>query len=325
MYADKKVVTLNASDFHAGKLDAIKAVGDAKAGILALDKRLDGYATAYVDEIAKAKADWDKEMDRLTHISVGKGYSPEIDAHMPKVVEDFLKSHGEAMAQTTAIWIIRESIPEDAIIVGSAGSLPGDLQRMWTSDSKDSYNMEYGYSCMGYEIAGALGSKMACPDKEVYAMVGDGSYLMLHTEMVTALQEGLKINVLLFDNSSFGCINNLQMDQGVDSLCTELRYRDGDKPIREGKFMNIDFAMSARGYGFVTYTARNESELRTALQDSLKQKTSTLIDIKVLPKSMTHGYDGGWWHVGCSQNPRSERGKQALETRKQMLKKARKY
>ncbi|MDE6758467.1 MAG: 3D-(3,5/4)-trihydroxycyclohexane-1,2-dione acylhydrolase (decyclizing) [Clostridia bacterium] len=324
LYADKKVITLNMSDFHASKLDAVKAVGDAKAGIIALDALLDGYASGYKDEISKAKVEWDKEMDRLTHIRVGKGYSPEIDAHMPNVTEDFIKSHGEVMAQTTAIGIIRECIPKDAIIVGSAGSLPGDLQRMWTSDCKDSYNMEYGYSCMGYEIAGCLGSKMAMPDQEVYAMVGDGSYLMLHTEMVTALQEGIKMNVLLFDNASFGCINNLQMDQGVDSLCTELRYRDGDKPIREGKFMNIDYAMSARGYGFVTYTARNEQELRDAIADSLKQTTSTLIDIKVLPKSMTHGYDG-WWNVGCTQAPRSQRGKSALANREKMLEKARKY
>ena len=324
LYADKKVITLNMSDFHASKLDAVKAVGDAKAGIIALDALLDGYASGYKDEISKAKAEWDKEMDRLTHIRVGKGYSPEIDAHMPNVTEDFIKSHGEVMAQTTAIGIIRECIPKDAIIVGSAGSLPGDLQRMWTSDCKDSYNMEYGYSCMGYEIAGCLGSKMAMPDQEVYAMVGDGSYLMLHTEMVTALQEGIKMNVLLFDNASFGCINNLQMDQGVDSLCTELRYRDGDKPIREGKFMNIDYAMSARGYGFVTYTTRNEQELRDAIADSLKQTTSTLIDIKVLPKSMTHGYDG-WWNVGCTQAPRSQRGKSALANREKMLEKARKF
>ena len=324
LYADKKVITLNMSDFHASKLDAVKAVGDAKAGIIALDRLLDGYKSGYKDEIAKAKADWDKEMDRLTHISIGKGYDPEIDAHMPDVIENFIKAHGEAMAQTTAIGIIRECIPKDAIIVGSAGSLPGDLQRMWTSDCIDSYNMEYGYSCMGYEIAGCLGSKMAMPDQEVYAMVGDGSYLMLHTEMVTALQEGIKMNVLLFDNASFGCINNLQMDQGVDALCTELRYRDGDKPIREGKFMNIDYAMSARGYGFVTYTARNEQELRDAIADSLKQTTSTLIDIKVLPKSMTHGYDG-WWNVGCTQAPRSQRGKSALANREKMLEKARKY
>ena len=324
LYADKQVVTLNMSPFHASKLDAIKAVGDAKAGILALDEYLGDYKSGYTTQIAKAKKEWEKEMDRLTHIEVDKDYKPEIDDHMPDVIDNFIKEHGEAMAQTTAIGVIRRCIPSDAIIVGSAGSLPGDLQRMWTSDEKDSYNMEYGYSCMGYEIAGCLGSKMARPDKEVYAMVGDGSYLMLHTEMVTAIQEGIKMNVLLFDNASFGCINNLQMGQGVNALCTELRYRDGNKPIREGKFLNIDYAMSARGYGFVTYTARNTKELEEAIADSLKQTTSTLIDIKVLPKSMTHGYDG-WWHVGCSQNPKTAKQEAALEERKQMLEKARKY
>lgn len=324
LYADKQVVTLNMSQFHASKLDAIKAVGDAKAGIEALDKKLDGYMTSYTDEIAKAKADWDKEMYRLTHIKVDNAYKPEIDEHMPDVVENFIKEHGGAMAQTTAIGVIRECIPEDAIIIGSSGSLPGDLQRMWTTDCKDSYNMEYGYSCMGYEIAGSLGCKMAFPDREIYSMVGDGSYLMMHTEMITALQEGLKINIMLFDNASFGCINNLQMGQGIDSLCTELRYRNNNEPIRQGKFMNIDFAMSARGYGFTTYTVHNEEELREALKDSLKQQNSTLIDIKVLPKSMTHGYDG-WWNVGCTANPKNDKQKEALKTRQKMLEKARRY
>lgn len=324
LYADKQVVTLNMSQFHASKLDAIKAVGDAKAGIEALDKKLDGYMTSYTDEIAKAKADWDKEMNRLTHIKVDNAYKPEIDEYMPDVVENFIKEHGGAMAQTTAIGVIRECIPEDAIIIGSSGSLPGDLQRMWTTDCKDSYNMEYGYSCMGYEIAGSLGCKMAFPDREIYSMVGDGSYLMMHTEMITALQEGLKINIMLFDNASFGCINNLQMGQGIDSLCTELRYRNNNEPIRQGKFMNIDFAMSARGYGFTTYTVHNEEELREALKDSLKQQNSTLIDIKVLPKSMTHGYDG-WWNVGCTANPKNDKQKEALKTRQKMLEKARRY
>ena len=324
LYADKKVVTLNMSPFHASKLDAIKAVGDAKAGITALDKKLDGYTTAYKDEVLKAKKEWDKEMYRLTHIKVDKDYSPEIEEHMPDVVQNFIKEHGGAMAQTTAIGIIREMIPDNAIVIGSSGSLPGDLQRMWTTDCKDSYNMEYGYSCMGYEIAGSLGCKMAFPDREIYAMVGDGSYLMMHTEMVTALQEGLKINIMLFDNASFGCINNLQMGQGIDSLCTELRYRNGDAPIRKGKFMNIDYAMSAKGYGFTTYTAHNEEELRQAISASLKEQNSTLIDIKVLPKSMTHGYDG-WWNVGCTQNPRTSKQKEALQEKQKMLEKARRY
>lgn len=324
LYADKKVVTLNMSPFHASKLDAIKAVGDAKAGITGLDKKLDGYTTAYKDEVLKAKKEWDKEMYRLTHIKVDKDYSPEIEEHMPDVVQNFIKEHGGAMAQTTAIGIIREMIPDNAIVIGSSGSLPGDLQRMWTTDCKDSYNMEYGYSCMGYEIAGSLGCKMAFPDREIYAMVGDGSYLMMHTEMVTALQEGLKINIMLFDNASFGCINNLQMGQGIDSLCTELRYRNGDAPIRKGKFMNIDYAMSAKGYGFTTYTAHNEEELRQAISASLKEQNSTLIDIKVLPKSMTHGYDG-WWNVGCTQNPRTSKQKEALQEKQKMLEKARRY
>ncbi len=324
LYADKKVVTLNMSPFHASKLDAIKAVGDAKAGITALDKKLDGYTTAYKDEVLKAKKEWDKEIYRLTHIKVDKDYSPEIEEHMPDVVQNFIKEHGGAMAQTTAIGIIREMIPDNAIVIGSSGSLPGDLQRMWTTDCKDSYNMEYGYSCMGYEIAGSLGCKMAFPDREIYAMVGDGSYLMMHTEMVTALQEGLKINIMLFDNASFGCINNLQMGQGIDSLCTELRYRNGDAPIRKGKFMNIDYAMSAKGYGFTTYTAHNEEELRQAISASLKEQNSTLIDIKVLPKSMTHGYDG-WWNVGCTQNPRTSKQKEALQEKQKMLEKARRY
>ena len=324
LFAKAQVVTINASEFHAGKLEAVKAVGDAKSGIVALGKLLEGYRSAYAGEIAAAKAAWDKEMKRLTSVEIDGKYKPEIDSHTPDAVDAFIKAHGGAMAQTTAIGIIRENIPADAIIVGSSGSLPGDLQRMWTTDCVDSYNMEYGYSCMGYEIAGALGAKMANPDREVYAMVGDGSYLMLHTEMVTAVQEGIKMNVIVFDNASFGCINNLQMEQGIDSLCTELRYRKGNKPIREGKFLNIDFAMNARSYGFVAYTVRNAEELKEAIADSLKQTRPTLIDIKVAPKSMTHGYES-WWNVGVTHNPHGEKSAKALENRNKMLEKARKY
>jgi len=236
----------------------------------------------------------------------------------------FMKATGAKLAQTTAIGIIRKNIPADAILVGSAGSLPGCLQRMWTTDAKDSYNMEYGYSCMGYEIAGAFGSKLAAKDKEVYAFVGDGSFYMLHSELVTAVQERTKINILLFDNGSFGCINNLQMGQGIDALCTEFRYRDGDKPIREGEFLSTDFAMIAKGYGLKSYTAKTEEELEAAIKDSLKQDKSTLIDIKVLPKSMTHGYDA-WWRVGCTDNPRDEKEQKAMDEKNAMVEIARKY
>ena len=324
LFADKKVLTLNASSFHGGKLEAVKMTCDAKAGLEILKIALGDYKSAWGEEIEKARQGWKNEYERLASLVINEESEGEIKSKMPDAISGFIKAHGGAMAQTAAIAAVREEIPADAVIVGSAGSLPGDLQRMWTTDEKDAYNMEYGYSCMGYEIAGALGSKLAEPGKEVYAMVGDGSFFMLHSELVTALQERVKINVLLFDNASFGCINNLQMEQGVDALCTELRYRDGDKPVRGGEFMNVDFAKVAEGYGCKSYTARTTEELRAALRDSLKQSVSTLIDIKVAPKTMTHGYDG-WWNVGVTQAPRTEKQKKALKEREEHLLRARKY
>ena len=324
LYASTPVVTINASEFHAGKLDSTKMVADALEGIKALEKHLDGYKTEYSTEILEAKADWTKEMERLSSQEYSENYTPEIPAHMPDAVSAFVKATGGMICQTAALALIRKLIPDNAVAVGAAGSLPGCMQRMWTTDCIDSYNMEYGYSCMGYEIAGAFGSKLACPNQEVYAFTGDGSYNMLHSEMITALQEGKKINVMLFDNASFGCINNLQMGQGVNALCTEARYRNGDEPIRGGEFMNIDYAACAKGYGYVTYTAKTMNELESAVLDSLKQTKPVLIDIKVLPKSMTDGY-GGWWNVGCSDIPRTQKGKEALEEKTEKLAQARKY
>ena len=322
LYPNTKVLTINVSQFQAEKLDAIAVVADAK---VTLEQLMDiDYKSSYKDEIKEVKAAWDKEMARLTSIKIGKDYIPENTAMMPDACEAFAKATGSNLAQTTAIGIIRKNIPNDAILVGSSGSLPGCLQRMWTTDKKDSYNMEYGYSCMGYEVAGALGSKLAAEGQEVYAFVGDGSFYMLHSELVTAVQERKKINIMLFDNGSFGCINNLQMGQGIDALCTEFRYRDGDKPIREGEFLSTDFAMIAKGYGLVSYTARNEEELEAAIKDSLKQTKSVLIDIKVLPKSMTHGYDA-WWRVGCTDNPRDKKQAKAKQEKDAMVKIARKY
>ena len=230
---------------------------------------------------------------------------------------------GSALTQTAVVARVRKKIPADAICVGAAGSLPGDLQRMWTSDERYSYNMEYGYSCMGYEIAGAFGSKLAQPRREVYAMCGDGSYLMLHSELVTSIQEHQKINVLLFDNSGFGCINNLQMSNGIGNLATEFRFRDKDGKLL-GDLMPIDFAACAAGYGAKTYHVTSMEELDAALEDALKQEVSTLIDIKVLPKTMTDGY-GAWWHVGIAGHSDNEKVREAFENKQKNLEKARKY
>lgn len=322
---DVKMVTINTSRFDAYKLDAVKMVADAKLGIEALGEELRkiGYKSSYTTEIKAAKADWDAEMKRLADYRYDDNFEPLIKARDEKTIPEFAEKIGGVITQTAAVALIRKLIPADALCTGAAGSLPGDLQRMWTSDSRYSYNMEYGYSCMGYEIAGALGSKMAKPECESYAMCGDGSYLMLHSELVTSIQEHKKINVLLFDNSGFGCINNLQMGNGIGNLATEFRYRDDDGDLL-GDLIPIDFAKSAEGYGVKTYTAKTMEELEFALIDSQKQTVSTLIDIKVLPKTMTDGYDA-WWHVGVPSVSSNEKVNKSFENKEENRLKARRY
>ncbi|MEZ3496581.1 MAG: 3D-(3,5/4)-trihydroxycyclohexane-1,2-dione acylhydrolase (decyclizing) [Lachnospiraceae bacterium] len=322
---DAKVLTINTSRFDAYKLGAVKLVADAKLGLEALSAVLkeNNYRSAYTDEIETARSDWAKEMQFLADYTYDENFKPLIAAGDKRTIPEFVEKIGGRLTQTSAVAKVRELIPADAICVGAAGSLPGDLQRMWTSDSRYSYNMEYGYSCMGYEIAGAFGSKLADPQKEVYAMCGDGSYLMLHSELVTSVQEHKKINVLLFDNSGFGCINNLEMSNGIGNLATEFRFRDENGDLL-GDLVPIDFAKAASGYGVKTYTAKTMEELEFALLDSQKQTVSTLIDIKVLPKSMTDGY-GAWWHVGVASTSQNEAVQTAYENKKANLEKARKY
>ncbi len=323
--SDVKFVTINTDRFDAYKLDAVKCVADAKLAIAALDEALTakGYRTAYTTEIADAKKAWAEECDKLAAYTYKEGFEPIIKARYEPTIEEFVKLYGSALTQTEALFAIRKLIPADAIAVASAGSLPGCLQRMWTTDARDSYNMEYGYSCMGYEIAGALGSKLAAPDKEVYSFCGDGSYLMLHSELVTSIQEGKKINVLLFDNAGFGCINNLEMGNGIGNLATEFRKRDENGNLL-GDLLEVDYAMSAAGYGCKTYRVRTMEQLVAALEDAKKQTVSTLLDIKVLPKSMTDGY-GAWWHVGLASTSKKESVQAAYKVKAENLSKARKY
>lgn len=308
LFKDAPIVSINTSRFHSLKMNAISVVGDVKATLGILKSKLTGYYTYYQDEYKASQREWKAEMRRLKGIHYDKELVPEVLNMTKTTVEDFRSITGAEICQTTAIGIIRDTIATDAIIVGASGSLPGCLQRMWETDYPNSYNMEYGYSCMGHEIAGALGSKIASPRQEVYAMVGDGSFLMLHSEMVTAVQEGKKINILLFDNGGFGCINNLQMGKGVDSLATEFRYGAKAKT----KFLNIDYAGVARAYGFKAYTVKTDTQLKEALELSKADTLPVLIDIKVLPKTMTDGYEGGFWQVGCNFMPRNKKQEQVL-------------
>lgn len=320
-----KFVTINTDRFDAYKMDAVKAVGDAKATLAKLDDILDavGYKTSYTTEIAEAKAVWAEEMKKLSAYCVDDAFEPIIKARDEKTIPEMQNMYGKGLTQTQVLAYIRENIAEDAIAVAAAGSLPGCMQRMWTSDVRDTYNMEYGYSCMGYEIAGALGSKMAAPDREVYAFCGDGSYLMLHSELVTSIQENMKINVLLFDNIGFGCINNLQMSNGMGNLATEFRKRDENGQLL-GELMQIDYAMNAAAYGAKTYSVRTMEELKAALEDSKMQSVSTLIDIKVLPKTMTDGY-GAWWNVGIASVSEKQSVQSAYKNKIENFEKARKY
>ena len=335
LYADAAMVLLNVSRYHSEKMDAYPVVCDAKAGVEALKEALSQlnptWEEGYEEEVAAERKAWADEMDRLTNTvyvpdenGCCKEYTSFISAKEEGVEAEFVRTTGGSIVQTAGLGLIRKTIEPDAIVVGASGSLPGDLQRMWTTDSKDAYHMEYGYSCMGYEIAATLGSKLAKPDKPCYAMVGDGAFMMLHSEIATALQENKKITVLLFDNCGFGCINNLQMSHGIDSHATMLRYRSEESGKQNGGLIPTDFAMIGKGYGMVTYTAKTMNELKDALEDAKKQERSVLIDIKVLPKSMTDGYDS-WWHVGVGPVGSNEKVRAAYENRMEHVKNARKY
>lgn len=320
-----KLASINLSRFHAYKMDAFPVVADARAALEALTQKLKerNYRSGYTGEIEAAKKAWAQEMDRLSRYSYNEEFEPLIKARNSTSIEEFVKLTGGVITQTAAISLIRREIASDAIIVGASGSLPGCLQRMWTTDQKDSYHMEYGYSCMGYEIGASLGAKLAAPNQEVYAMCGDGSFQMLHSELVTSLQEGMKINVLLFDNCSFGCINNLQMSNGIGNLATEFRYRSQDGGLNGG-LIPIDFAAVCAGYGMKTYRAKTLEELKEALEDAKKQTISTLIDIKVLPKTMTDGYQS-WWNIGLASVTESEPVKKAYNSLMENRSKARRY
>ncbi|MFV8520837.1 3D-(3,5/4)-trihydroxycyclohexane-1,2-dione acylhydrolase (decyclizing) [Bacillus sp. SBS7] len=320
-------LNINISEFHANKLDALKIIADAKEALLALIDELQvmDYRSSYTVEIGDAKEAWETELARLHNIRfTDQEFTPEVEGHFDENLNEYVDALGTQLTQTAVIGQINTLLDEDAIIVGAAGSLPGDLQRMWASRKPNTYHMEYGYSCMGYEVAGALGAKIAEPSKEVYAMVGDGSYQMLHSELVTSLQENKKINILLFDNSGFGCINNLQMGNGMGSFGTEFRYRNQETRKLDGAIMKIDFAASAAGYGVKTYHVTSLEQLQEALIDAKKQTVSTLIDIKVLPKTMTNGYES-WWHVGVAEVSKSQSVQAAYESKVSNLQQARSY
>ena len=323
---DARFVNLNVSEFQSYKLDAVAVIADAKQALPVLQQALAGYQAPYTDEITRAKDAWSAEMDRLCRTVWSEHDIPEINDSNSSSIARFASDLHASLTQTSVVAAINEAMAPEDVVVGAAGSLPGDLQRMWRAKARDTYNMEYGYSTMGYEVAGALGVKLAIGDtREVYAMCGDGSFNMLHSELITAVQEHKKINICLFDNASFGCINNLQVGHGNQTLCTEMRFRSDVSGKLDGSFIPVDYAAVARAYGCRAYTVRTMQELHQALCEAkLIQNTPVLFDIKVLPKTMTDGY-GAWWRVGDTEQSENPANLAAYEDHLRHLETARKY
>jgi 3D-(3,5/4)-trihydroxycyclohexane-1,2-dione acylhydrolase (decyclizing) len=205
---------------------------------------------------------------------------------------------GVNLTQAQVIEEVNRACGSEGTMVHSAGGLPGDLHKLWRSQGTNDYHSEYGYSCMGYEIAGALGVKLADPDREIYAFVGDGSYLMLHTEIVTAVQEGLKLTIILVDNHGYGCIHGLQRGCGGNSFGNEFRRRSLKSARLEGDPTPVDFVKNAESLGATGMRANNASELRAALAAAKDLAGVVLIYVQVPAEVRLPGYS--WWDVPVS-------------------------
>ncbi len=194
------------------------------------------------------------------------------------------------------IGIVNDAVGGHATVVCAAGSLPGDLLKLWRPEDSKAYHLEYGYSCMGYEIPAGLGVKMAEPGREVVVAIGDGTYLMLNSEIVTAVAEGLAITIVVFDNHGYQCIADLALSVGVPQFGNELRYREPGTGRLTGGYIPVDFAKHAEAMGAIGVTARTEQEIRDAIAAARTANWPTVIHVYVSPDKRAPGYEG-WWDV----------------------------
>lgn len=301
-HPEVEVLNINVSGLDAVKLGGHQLVGDAREALEALSAALKDVAPYHEAAVlGELKQAWDQEVDRLYAIEREDG-----------------------LAQTAVLGTINAEVGDSDVIVCAAGSLPGDLHRLWRSVEPKTYHMEYGFSCMGYEVAGALGVKLADPAREVHAVVGDGSFLMLHSELLTSVQERRKINVILLDNHGFQCIHNLQRAHGSVGFGNEFRYREGETGRLSGDFVQVDFAAYAQSLGVKVFRASTLEELRTAMQAARQSEVSTLIEVKVLPGTNTDGYES-WWRVDTAEVSKSGAVKEAYADNQQQLTKVKPY
>lgn len=261
-----QLVSINVSRMDAMKCDASIITADVAMALDELSLGLEDHQSSLMFQhwLAQQKAEWDDEVDRLYRALPHNGNS-----------------------QLNILGAINQQMTKDDVVVCAAGSLPGDLHRLWRCQSPGDYHVEYAYSCMGYEVSGGLGVKMANPHGEVFVVVGDGSFLMLHSELLTSLQEGIKIIVVVLDNSGFQCIKNLQISQGAESFGNERKK-------------SVDFTSYAAALGVKAWCADDCRDLQDKLKLARLVDQSVLIEMKVLPTSMSSSYDA-WWRVDVTE------------------------
>ncbi len=301
--AGVRFVNINIAELDAHKHAALPLVADARSTLDELREALAGYAVAdeYASRIASFKELWKAEVERLFNCRLGP---PVSQSEVIGIVNGF-------------------SRPED-VVVCAAGSLPGDLHKLWRTHDPKGYHLEYGNSCMGYEIAGGLGVKMADPAREVYVMVGDGSYLMMSTEIVTALQEGYKLNIILLNNYGFSSIGGLSQALGSGGFGTDYRARGRESGQLDGARLEVDFAANAASLGAHVIRAVTRDDLQKALEEARRAERTTVIVIEVDKEVRVPGYES-WWDVPVAEVSEIESVKRAREDYDEAVKRERNF
>jgi 3D-(3,5/4)-trihydroxycyclohexane-1,2-dione acylhydrolase (decyclizing) len=284
-----RFVNLNVLAFDAAKNSAEMVVTDARAGLVALTAALEGYrvAESYSHRVVGLVADWARVTDACFH-----------------------RNNQPLPAQTEVFGALNELMADDDIVINAAGSMPGDLQALWRARSPRQYHLEYGYSCMGYEIPAAMGAKLAAPDSEVVAIVGDGTYQMLPQEIATIVSENLKVIIVLLQNHGFASIGGLSESRGSQRFGTNYRMRDGDSDRLEGENVPLDLVANAASFGADVLVANTIEQFRDAYRTAAASTRTTLIYIE----TDLYGPNppaSAWWDVPVSQTARLESTRQA--------------
>jgi len=290
-----RFIAVNVAEIDAGKHAAIPLVGDARAALDELLQLLEGYrvSTEYTETIAAAQKDWRAEVDRVCNLQSTS--NPQSAFNQQSAI-----SNRQFLVQAHVIGVLQDTLAPTDVIVCAAGSLPGDLHKLWRARDPKGYHMEYGYSCMGYEIAGGLGVKMAAPDRRVYVLVGDGSYLMMAQEIVTAVQERVAMTIVLLDNHGFASIGGLSESVGSGGFGTRYRARNPDTGELDGSVLPIDLAANAASLGATVWRADTIAGLRAALAGAAGHDGVGVIVVPVDRESRVGGYES-WWDVPVAE------------------------